>query len=294
MDSAVARWLVLGASLVASGAAGWLAVGFMHSPRGVPGPGVSDAVSPFTAAIVLLAAFAVCTLVAVVAGRLLNPVVGMFALGTGLAIASMRTGTIRDASFDGGSLVPLAFESIVLGVLVAIASVVVHLVATPMVPAAMREEPAGGRASRSRSEGDDSTRLTLAEILAPRSLTMAAIGAVSIVGIWLLVTSAMKGQAIGAAAVGGLLAGHVARRAVPHQEPVLLFASPIVIVGVVQLLLAWSIRDPALAFVRGSTPNLVAVMPLDLAAGTIIGVSVGVGLSRPAPAAAAETAPSGG
>jgi len=272
MDSAVARWIVLCLGLGAAGCAGWIAVGFMHSARGVPGPGVSDAVAPLVASIALLLAFGVCTVVAMCVGRMLNPVVGLFTLGTGVGIMALRTGTIRDASFDGGSLLPLAIESVVLGVLVAAASVAVHLVATPMVV------PAAGRRD---------SRLSLAEILSPASLRIAAVGAVAIVGVWLLITSALKGQSVGAAAVGGLLAGHVAKRVAPEHEPVLLFASPVIIIGLVQIVLAMSIGDPAGAFVRGSIPNLVAVMPLDLAAGTLIGVAVGVGMSRPVPAPAA-------
>ncbi|MBM4113018.1 MAG: hypothetical protein FJ253_06545 [Phycisphaerae bacterium] len=158
----------------------------------------------------------------------------------------------------------------ILGALLAAASISIHLVSTPMSAAT------GG-----------SRKIGVREIFSARSLQVAAIGAVSIVGSWLLLTSSLKGQAVGAAIVGGFLAGAVGKRAAPDQEPVLLFASPIVIIGLVQIGLAWTIADPGAAFVKGSIPNLVAVMPLDLAAGSLIGVALGVGMSRPAPAVAA-------
>ncbi len=266
MDHAISRWIVFCGGLLAAGAAGWIAVPWLASARGVPGPGILDASSPAAAALAVLAVVVAVTVVAMIVARLLNPVVGMFILGCGVGIVSMRSGTIRDACFDGGSLVPLGVESLVLGVLLAGASVLVHLVSTPM------SEPPGS-----------TRRLEASSILSSKSLQVAAIGAVAIVGVWLLLTSPLKGQAIGAAAIGGLLAGHVAKRAAPGHEPVLLFAVPVIAVGLLQIVLAWSIADPAAAFVRGAIPNLVAVMPLDLAAGTLVGVAVGVGMSRPVP-----------
>jgi len=121
----------------------------------------------------------------------------------------------------------------------------------------------------------------VADAFTPGALKMAAIGAVGIIGIWLLVTSALKGQAIGAAVVGGFLAGHVAKRSMPEQQAVLLFASPILFASLAQVILAFSISNPGAAFVQGSIPNLLAVMPLDLASGSIVGVAIGIGLARP-------------
>lgn len=265
MDHALARWSVLVAAMLASGAVAWSAVGLLRSPRGVAGPGIVDAISPLGAAAALLAVFILCSAIAVVVGRLLNPVVGLFTLGAGLSILSMRTGTIRDASFDGGSLVPLAVEGLVWGVLVAVASIVVHRCA--------KETP--GSDAHGGALPDVAAAFTLG------TLKVAALGALAIIGIWLLVTSPLKGQALGAVVVGGVLAGYVARRAAPEQSMVLLFASPILFTALAQLLVALPIADPGTAFVHGSIPNLVAVMPLDLAAGTLVGVAVGIGLAKP-------------
>jgi len=295
MDHAVARWSVLLAGLIVAGGAAWSAVGAMHSARGIAGPGITDAINPAWAALVLLGAFGVATVVAVIVGRLLNPIVGLFTLGAGLGVLAMRTGTIRDACFDGGSLAPLACEALVWALLVAIASIVVHRCAkdaSAMVPVSAGGGAGGGAGGASggggggasggtiaRSHGD--AGLALRDALSIGSLKVAAIGAVAIIGIWLLVVSPLKGQAIGAAIVGGFLAGHVAKRALPDQSPVLLFAAPILFVAIAQLILSMSIVDPAAAFVHGSLPNLVVIMPLDLVAGSIVGVAIGIGLAKP-------------
>lgn len=283
MDNAFARWTVLIAGLLVAGGACWLAVGSLHSARGIPGPGVFDAVAPVPAAMALLGAFVVATVVAAIVSRLLNPIVGLFVLGAGLGVISMRSGTIRDACFDGGSLVPLAIEGIIWAVLIALASIIVHHFGRDEgdmgVAGAARGGARGGCVSGGTAHGGAAA--TLARVCDPSALKVAAIGAVAIVGVWLLITSAFKGQAIGAAIVGGLLAGHVAKRAAPDGLPVLLFATPILFIAIAQLVLALSIADPADAFVHGSIPNLVAVMPLDLVSGSIVGVAIGIGLAKP-------------
>lgn len=274
MEHALARWAVLVAGLTASAAIAWSAIGFLHSPRGIPGPGAIDASSPVSAAAALLIAFILATVVAVIVGRLLNPVVGLFTLGAGLGVLAMRSGTIRDAAFDGSSLVPLAIEGLVWSLLVMVASILVHRFA--------REEFVAVAAGGGAGSGPPSPPSSVfARAFEREALMVAAIGAVAIIGIWLMVTSAMKGQSIGAAVVGGFIAGHVSKRALPDASPVLLFATPILFVALAQLILAMTIADPASAFVHGSIPNLVVVMPLDLVSGSIVGVAIGIGMAKP-------------
>lgn len=282
MNHALARWGVLLGGLAATGTIAWSAIAFIRSPRGVPGPGIVDAISPVTASLALLVAFALCTLVAVVVSRLLNPVVALFTLGAGMGVAAMQSGTIRDACFDGGSLVPLGIEGIVWALLVAGASIVIHLATRheALEPAGARGGAGGGGAA-AVSAGSPGHASMRAQIFDFEALKLGAIGAVAIIGVWLLVTNPLKGQAIGAAVVGGLLAGHVAKRAAPHASPALLFASPILFIAIVQAIAATWVGDSASAFVRGSIPNLVAVMPLDLVSGSIVGVALGIGLAAP-------------
>lgn len=270
MDHAFTRWGVLIAGLVVTGSIAWWAVDFLYSPRGIPGPGIADAISPASAAFALLTAFLLCGVVATIVGRLLNPVVGLFTLGAGFAVTSMRSGTIRDAAFDGVSLVPLAIEGLVWALLVAAVSIMVHRNGRDTPSPAERASTAPGPALPS-----------VAAAFAPGALKAALFGVLALLGIWLLVTSPLKGQAIGAVVIGGLLAGHVARRAAPEMSPVLLFAAPILFVAIAQLIVAFSIGDPAVAFVQGAIPNLSTVMPLDLVSGTLVGVAIGIGLAKP-------------
>lgn len=270
------RWLVMVAAMGACTLVALSALPSLRSARGVPGPAVVDAVQPAWAAVRLLLACAGCTLVAAIAGRLLNAVVGLFAMGVGLGILAMRTGTIRDACFDGGSLGLRGAETIAWGILAAIASAIVFRVSGPLPDT--RRDPAGGAESG---------------MLGAESLRMAATGALALVGIWLLVSSPLKGQSLGAVALGGVLVGNVARKVAPGVDPVWIFATPILALGVAQAVLGSSLQDPAGAYIAGTLPNLLVPMPLDAVAATLVGVAFGFGLSRPVQMAeiAADGAP---
>ncbi len=254
------RWLVMVAAMGACTLVALSALPSLRSARGVPGPAVVDAVQPAWAAVRLLLACAGCT----------------FAMGVGLGILAMRTGTIRDACFDGGSLGLRGAETIAWGILAAIASAIVFRVSGPLPDT--RRDAAGGAESG---------------MLGAESLRMAATGALALVGIWLLVSSPLKGQSLGAVALGGVLVGNVARKVAPGVDPVWIFATPILALGVAQAVLGSSLQDPAGAYIAGTLPNLLVPMPLDAIAATLVGVAFGFGLSRPVQMAeiAADGAP---
>ena len=98
--------------------------------------------------------------------------------------------------------------------------------------------------------------------------------------VWLLSTNDLKGQAIFAATVGGLFAGLLGRIAAPRIQPVLLFASPVIIGGLGQLQASMAGGDGIAAFVTGTSPHLGMPMPMDFAAGSLMGVAMGLGWSR--------------
>ncbi len=69
--------------------------------------------------------------------------------------------------------------------------------------------------------------------------------------------------------------------AAPRAQPVLLFAAPCLF-GVIGHLIGLAMTAGALdvAFVNGSTSRLSLPLPIDYAAGSLLGVSVGVGWAR--------------
>ena len=105
---------------------------FLSSARGVVGPSMADALHPGSAAAAMLAGVAACTIVGAVVGRLINAAVGLFVVGCGLAVVSMRSGTVMDIAFGGGSLRPVAFETIAWGFAVAVISIVVFRASGPL------------------------------------------------------------------------------------------------------------------------------------------------------------------
>ena len=72
-----------------------------------------------------------------------------------------------------------------------------------------------------------------------------------------------------------------ARLVAAHEQPILLFAAPCVVLGVAQLMLA----GPAMGtldarFASGSLSPILCAMPADVAAGSLCGVAIGLGWSR--------------
>jgi hypothetical protein len=99
--------------------------------------------------------------------------------------------------------------------------------------------------------------------------------------VWLIAQSPMKGQMIGATFFGGMAAGLIGRLISPHVQPILLFASPVAF-GALGHVLAMLLLNMPLddAWVAGELPRLSRPMPLDYVAGSLMGVSVGVGWAR--------------
>ncbi len=75
--------------------------------------------------------------------------------------------------------------------------------------------------------------------------------------------------------------GLAGRLVAPRAQPVLLFAAPCLF-GVIGHLIGLAMTSGALdvAFVNGSISRLSLPMPIDYAAGSLLGVSVGVGWAR--------------
>ncbi len=241
-----------------------LSIGFITSPRGTVGPTVLQADSVVKACIAVLVTFSVATAIACVLGRLTNAAVGLFALGCGLAVLAMRSATAQEIAFSGGSLGLLALETGIWAALVLAAAVTVFLVAGPLLePAPLHE------------------RLRPRDWLTGRAMLSLLCGLVVLPVVWLGAQSQMKGQVLATVWVAAVVVGLVGRLVAPRAQPVLVFAAPCLF-GVIGHLIGLAMTGGALddAFVKGCMSPLNLPMPIDYAAGSLLGVSVGVGWAR--------------
>jgi predicted ABC-type sugar transport system permease subunit len=86
---------------------------------------------------------------------------------------------------------------------------------------------------------------------------------------------------VAAVMIGAGAAGVGARLFRPHVQPVLLFATPCLLLGAAQAAVgSLMAASPLEAFVTDTMPALMMPMPVDVAAGTMLGVSMGLGFAR--------------
>ena len=267
VDRPLARYAILGAGTLASVVAVLPVLPFLASDRGVLGPTSLDAAHPVSAGVALALGAALCCAVACAVGRLINAAVGLFVLGCGLAAVAGRSGTIVDAAFDADALLPVAVETLCWAAAVAAMSALVFRASGPLIDMPARS-PKGSFAG---------------EAFNADSLRGMAAGVVAVAAMWLVLRTEMKGQAIGAAVVGGVATAFLGRRALGPAQPILLAAAPVLAVGLAQLWTALTLKAPLdQAVAARAIPGWSMAMPIDVAAGALIGVPLGLGWSKPA------------
>jgi hypothetical protein len=266
MQHPVARYAVLVVGIAACVLLAIPVLPWLVSARGVAGPGASDAVHPASSSAAMVLGAAAFTLVACVVGRLINAAVGLFVLGCGIAVIAGRTGTVVDAAFDGDTLMPLAAETIAWSVATLAMSMVVFKASGPLIDLPARR-PGGP---------------FVAEVFNPDALRGVIAAAAAVAVAWVLLRNETKGQAIGVVAVGGVAAAYLARRVQQDTQPILLMALPVLAFGIAQAVVAASTALPLdRLLAQRALPGWSLAMPLDVVAGTLIGVPIGLGWSKP-------------
>jgi hypothetical protein len=120
-----------------------------------------------------------------------------------------------------------------------------------------------------------------AGLLRPRALVSLAAALAAPAVLAFTMVGASKGQAIGACTLAGVATAFGARLIAAHEQPILLFAAPCIVVGLAQLLLAGPVMGSLDArFASGSLNPILCAMPADVAAGSMCGVAIGLGWSR--------------
>lgn len=237
------------------------------SDRGVPAATSFEALSPLGAWGSVLLCFMAFTAIAAFVSRVLNVSVALFVLGFGFCVIALACGNVQEFVWSGGAPMMLAIETLLLGGLVTVASVVIFRVSggLPEIPR-QAEAPA---------------ITSLEGLLSPKSLTFLAFGLVAVAASWALLSSMRSGQVLGAVFVGCWIAATVARLSLPAFQPVLLFGGPILCGGVVQLVLASGTGgDLSELLVTGDYPRLLWPTPLDWTGGSLAGTAFGLGFAR--------------
>jgi hypothetical protein len=222
------------------------------------------------AAIAIVLCVAVASLIGGVVGRYINAAVGLFAVGIGLFVLDGRLDTARSFAFSMAGADPrwavamLAIETLLWAAMVFGITWIVLAMAGPLKdiePEQFSPPPNPYWSSH--------------------ALKCAAAGVVMIGVVWVLARSPMKGQVIGATFLGGTLAGLIGRLISPHVQPKVLFATPVVFGGVGYLIAMFKASGPLdVLYVTDQLPALLLPMPIDYAAGSLMGVAFGLGWAR--------------
>jgi hypothetical protein len=267
MSSALIRNVALFGGMFLAGLICAQAAPFMSSTRGEAGPTIIAAASPVKAALAFVIIALVATALACLVGRIANAAIGLFILGAGVFVLDGRLAGIRALAYaqpDRSTLFLLTIETIVLAAF-ALGLVLIVFRATGGFRDVEPDEH-GVRPHWLRSDA------------AWRS---AACGILALPAVWLIAQSPMKGQAIAAVVVGGTIAGLVARLIAPHVQPILIFASPLIFGAIGHVIAAFTTRGPLdEAYISGGLSVFARVMPLDYLAGSLLGVSMGLGWAK--------------
>ncbi|MSR34844.1 MAG: hypothetical protein EXS12_08655 [Phycisphaerales bacterium] len=264
-ESSVRRTVLLFIVIIIVALLGVFASRFSVSPRGAASPALLVATQPALAIAAALAAMIVALLIALTLAKPINAVVSLFALGCAFAAYAMQTGTIADFVFLNTNMKLAAVETIAWSVFIAIAAMIAFRVGGALV-----DVPAHNR---------DGT--FTGEIFHKRALMSLLAGVVSIPVLIFTMIGASKGQAIGACVIAGVITSVIGRLIAPRAQPILLFAMPALAIGVAQLALAFATTiSPDIAFVNATLSPIRVPMPMDIAAGSLIGVAIGLGWSK--------------
>jgi len=239
------------------------AVPFLVASTGTTGPTALQAQSPMTALIATVFVFGVTAVLAGFVGKYVNAAVGLFVLGAGLWALRLRSATAIDMIFAEGSVTLVAVEIAMWGLLVLGATWIVFRIGGPL------------------SDIDPAEPGVSVPWWKKHGLHGAACGVLVVPVVWLVARSPLQGQTLMAAVCGGMAVGLVGRLIAPHVQPLLLFASPCFF-GAAATLIAGMVVKGSLAdaYIASDLPLLILPMPIDYAAGSLMGVSMGLGWAK--------------
>ena len=241
------------AALVGSTGALWLG-----SPRGGLGPTIFQAIEPVSASIAILIVIAVASLFGILVAKVSTAASGMFVVGFALFALAMRTQGVSEYIFSEGTASLLMIEAIGISLVILGSSMIIFRFGGQLKDVPFNQEECWDAPFSPRSIG-----MTLLVSLAMLPM------------IWLVAVLPSKGQVIGAAVMGGIVVACLARKFIPHLQPIILFATPTAIAAV-GYLVANSMGISDIAFTQNKISPLIFPMPLEYAGGSIMGIAIGL------------------
>ncbi|MAI66307.1 MAG: hypothetical protein CMJ26_00345 [Phycisphaerae bacterium] len=249
-------WIKTGVVLVALAIVGFLGsweASALVSTRGELGPTVLQAQSPISALVAVLITLGVSSFIAGFVARFTTTISGMLVLGFSLFVMAMKMDGIEGFIYGGGNVNLLIIEALLLSVLVLLCTLIVFAIGGPVKDVQQASVP------------NESNFWKVSLI----SLAILPV-------VYIIAQTPMRGQAIGASAVGGVAIGFLARQFIPTIQPVMLYPLPIAVGGLGYFF--GSIINPLsdVAFAQQSISPLLYPMPIAYGAGIVMGVSIGL------------------
>ena len=263
--SALPRQILFTASLLVAALICVAVAPFMRQASGSLGPIAMTADSPVLAVTTIILALACATALGILVGRAYNASMGLFVVGFGLAVLSLNLAPLQEIAFHG-KLGPVVISLAVWTGLVLLVSVIVFRCSGPIPEI----KPLAGEPLPDPFKSN-------------QALQSCACGLIVLPIVWLVAKIPVDGQTLAAVTIGATLAGLVGRLVAPSVQPVLLFAAPCA-AGFLGALWGWLEAGPTSqlsnAFVMQDLLPLSYPMPLDYVAGSLMGVSIGIGWSK--------------
>jgi hypothetical protein len=220
------------------------------------------AANPIVAAVAVLAAMLVGSIIAVSLARLVTPMTGLAVLGAGMGWAAMDLGTIRPVIASGDAAL-LAVDGMVWTIAVLLVSWMTLCTSHPMRHIEVYQPPEG----------------PIDPLRSPEALRVLALGLVAIPIVWLIAASEFRAQTILATTLGAYGSAMLVRFVAPGVTPVLLPVG-VVLAGTLAGWISGVFELPeavASIWAKGQVPRLILPLPIDWAAGALLGTAVGYG-----------------
>lgn len=262
MMQATRDWIIFILAVILSGLSFLSIEQMLLSPRGAFGPTILQATNPTPAFISMALALLVVFLIGASAGRLLRSASkGLVVIGIGLAWLAWRLEGVEFVAF-GGSMKWVAIESLIWTLVVLLMTTGVYLIAGPL----RFVQPRDGKRNCDNWATSSSAGLFMLSGLAVLPV------------VWLFAQSPMRGQAVASVIVGSVAVGMIGRMLAPHAQPLLLMMAPVLVGALAQWALSFMIPSTELAtmYMQRELPHLLIPVPIDWAAGALVGVPWGI------------------
>ncbi len=262
---AMEAWIRTFVVIVAVGFVGFVGnwqASSLVSARGALGPSMLQTTSPIYSVFAILITVGIASVVGGFIARMTSSTVGMFILGFSIFAMSLKLAGVEEFVMNDGNYTLLILETAFLSAIVLLGTLIVFGIGGPLQ--CVQKPCADEKAA----------------VLVGKAIL---ISVVILPVVWFIANSPTKGQVIGATALGGILIGFLARQVLQTMQPLLLFCFPIAFGGVGYIIgLAISESTPT-ALAQQTMSPLLFPMPLEYAAGVIIGLSLGLGWTSSVP-----------